>query len=267
MAYGSSTNRQEFREVSSSVYYDFNLFSDVKGNPELKNATIHNVDIRYEYYPSNDEYITLALFYKYFINPIEWTYLDAGGSYTYTFENAKGAQNKGIEIDIKKNLGFLGIKELTLGLNAALISSKVDFDQSSSLERDRPMQGQSPYLVNASLFYDNQKLGLSAGLLYNRIGKRIVGIGRVDTGSGASVNNDVPDTYELPRDVVDFVLSKKIGKKIEVKASFKDILNQEILFEQYPKYIDNNGVLQQRSQLSKRFKPGANIFFGVQISL
>ncbi len=179
IAYGSSTNRQEFREVSSSVYYDFNLFSDVKGNPDLKNATIHNLDFRYEYYPSNDEYITLALFYKYFINPIEWTYLDAGGSYTYTFENAKGAQNTGIELDIKKNLGFLGIKELTIGLNAALISSKVDFDQSSSLERDRPMQGQSPYLVNFSLFYDNQKLGLSTGLLYNRIGKRIVGIGRL----------------------------------------------------------------------------------------
>jgi len=265
-AYGSSTNRQEFREVSSSVYYDFNLFSDVKGNQDLKNATIHNLDLRYEYYPSNDEYITLACFYKYFINPIEWTYLDAGGSYTYTFENAKAAKNFGLEIDMKKNLAFLGIKELTLGLNAAWISSKVDFDQ-ESLEKDRPMQGQSPYLVNASLFYDNPKYGISAGILYNRIGKRIVGIGRVDTGSGASINNDVPDTYELPRDMIDLVVSKKIGTRLEVKASFKDILNQEVIFEQYPKYMDNNGVLQQRSQLSKKFKPGANIFIGLQISL
>ncbi|OFY41793.1 MAG: TonB-dependent receptor [Bacteroidetes bacterium GWF2_40_14] len=265
-AYGSSTNRQEFREVSSSVYYDFNLFSDVKGNKDLKNATIHNLDLRYEYYPSNEEYITMACFYKYFINPIEWTYLDAGGSYTYTFENAHAAKNFGLEIDMKKNLAFLGVKELTLGLNAALISSKVDFEQ-ESLEKDRPMQGQSPYLVNASLFYDNPKYGISAGLLYNRIGKRIVGIGRVDTGSGASINNDVPDTYELPRDMIDLVVSKKIGKRLEVKASFKDILNQDVIFEQYPKYIDNDGVLQQRSQLSKKFKPGANFFLGLQISL
>ncbi|MEN6619020.1 MAG: outer membrane beta-barrel protein [Rikenellaceae bacterium] len=266
VAYGYSTNRQEFREVSSSVYYDFNLFSDVKGNPDLKNATIHNLDIRYEYYPSTEEYITLALFYKYFINPIEWTYLDAGGSYTYTFENARAANNFGAEIDLKKNLDFIGVKELTVGLNAAWISSKIDFDQTTSLEEDRPMQGQSPYLINASLFYDNKKYGLSTGLLYNRIGKRIVGIGRVDTGSGASINNDVPDTYELPRDVIDLVVSKKIGKHFEVKANFKDILNQEILFEQYPKYMDNNGVLQRRSQLSKKFKPGADIFLGLQIN-
>jgi len=267
IAYGSTTNRPEFREVSSSVFYDFNLFSDVKGNPDLKEATIHNLDLRYENYPSDDEYITLALFYNYFKNPIEWTYLDAGGSYTYTFENARAANNYGIEVDIKKNLGFIGLKNLTLGFNAAIIESNVDFDHEKSLERDRPMQGQSPYLINASVFYDNRELGISAGLLYNRIGKRISGIGKVDTGSGASINNDVPDTYELPRDVIDVVLGKKIGKNLEIKASFKDILNQEILFEQYPKYIDNNGVLQQRRQISKSFKPGANIFLGVQVNI
>ncbi len=266
VAYGSSTNRQEFREVSPSVYYDFNLFSDVKGNPGLKNAIIHNLDLRYEYYPSDNEYITLALFYKYFINPIEWTYLDAGGSYTYTFENAQAATNYGAEIDLRKSLDFIGLKNFTFGMNAAIIKSEVNFDNTRSLEKDRPMQGQSPYLVNVSLFYDNKGYGVSAGILYNRIGKRISGIGRVDTGSGASINNDVPDTYELPRDILDFVITKKIGEKLELKASFKDILNQDIRFEQYPKYIDGDGVLQQRSQLSKSFNPGANIFLGVQMN-
>jgi TonB-dependent receptor len=266
LAYGSSVNRQEFREVSSSVFYDFNLFSDVKGNPDLKQAKIHNLDLRYEYYPSNEEYVTFSMFYKYFINPIEWTYLDAGGSYTYTFENALSADNYGVEIDVRKKLDFTGIKGLTLGLNAAYISSNVNFDQKNSLEKDRPMQGQSPYIVNSSLYYDNPELGLSAGILYNRIGKRIVGIGRVDTGSGASINNDVPDTYEIPRDMVDIVISKKIGKAIEVKASFKDILNQEVIFEQYPKYIDNLGVIHERRQVAKSFKPGANFYLGFQFN-
>lgn len=266
LAYGSSVNRQEFREVSSSVFYDFNLFSDVKGNPDLKQAKIHNIDLRYEYYPSNEEYVTFALFYKYFINPIEWTYLDAGGSYTYTFENALSANNYGVEIDVRKKLDFIGIKGFTLGLNAAYISSNVNFDQQNSLEKDRPMQGQSPYIVNSSLYYDNPELGLSAGILYNRIGKRVVGIGRVDTGSGASINNDVPDTYEIPRDMVDIVISKKIGKTLEVKASFKDILNQEVIFEQYPKYIDNQGVIHERKQVAKSFKPGANFYLGLQLN-
>ena len=263
VAYGSSVNRQEFREISPSVYYDFNLFSDVKGNPDLKQAKIHNADIRFEHYPSDDEYITLALFYKYFKNPIEWTYLDAGGSYTYTFENALSAKNYGVEIDVKKRLDFIGLKNFVFGINAALISSIVDFDQEYSLEKDRAMQGQSPYIVNSTLYYDNSNIGLSLGLLYNRIGRRIVGIGRVDTGSGASINNDVPDTYELPRDVVDLVATKSIGRNIEVKLSLRDLLNQPVIFEQYPRYIDGNGVIQNRRQVAKSFNPGAGIFLGV----
>ncbi|MDD2424555.1 MAG: carboxypeptidase-like regulatory domain-containing protein [Bacteroidales bacterium] len=266
VAYGSSVNRHEFREVSSSVFYDFNLFSDVKGNPNLKNATIQNLDLRYEYYPNSGEYITLALFYKHFINPIEWTYLDAGGSYTYTFENALGANNLGAEADIRKNLEFIGAKNLTVGVNAAYIYSRVTFDSESSLQVDRPMQGQSPYLINFSLYYDLPRAGINAGLLYNRIGKRIVGIGRVDTGSGASINNDVPDTYELPRDLIDFVLTKKMGECTDLKLNIKDILNQNITFLQYPKFIGNDGKLHERTQTVKRFRPGTNIFLGINIS-
>ncbi len=265
VAYGKSVNRQEFRELSSSVYYDFNLFSDVKGNPGLKHATINNIDLRYEYYPSNNEYVTLALFYKHFKNPIEWTYLDAGGSYTYTFENALAANNMGAEADIRKNLSFIGLPSLTLGLNAAYIYSKVKFDKESSLERDRAMQGQSPYIINTSLFYDNEKWGLSAGVLYNRIGKRIVGIGRADTGSGTSVNNDIPDTYELPRDIIDVSVSKRLGKMVELKLGAKDILNQSIIFQQYPKYIDSEGNLHERNQNSKSFKPGRYFTLALQI--
>lgn len=263
-AFGTSKNRQEFRELSSSVFYDFTLFSDVKGNPDLKTATIYNFDLRYEIYPSSDEFLTFALFYKHFVNPIEQTYIDASGSYTYTFENAKAAKNFGIEADIRRNLAFIGLKEFTLGLNAALISSKVSFEKESSLERDRAMQGQSPYLVNASLYYDKPEIGLSVGLLYNRVGERLVGIGRVDTSAGASINNDVPDTYELPRDVLDLVISKKISKCAELKFSGKDLLNQSIVFKQYPRFIDGYGKVQERAQISRNFKPGMNIYLGVQ---
>ncbi len=46
-------------------------------------------------------------------------------------------------------------------------------------EKDRPLQGQSPYIVNAGLYYtSSEKIGLSASLLYNIIGKRIVGVGK-----------------------------------------------------------------------------------------
>ncbi len=249
-AYGASINRQEFREVSPSVYYDFDLFSAIKGNPNLKPAYVQNFDLRYEFYPAQGELISLALFYKNFKNPIEWTYLDAGGSYTFTFENAQSAHNYGVELDVKKSFDFVGVPQLSLTLNGALINSKVQFDE-GSMEHDRPMQGQSPFLVNAGIFYQDAQDKWTFGLLYNIIGKRIVGIGRVDVSRGSTINNDIPDMYEMPRNVLDFTLRRKIGKRLELSAAVKDILAQSVVFKQFPKFYDDAGKLQTREQTTK----------------
>lgn len=258
-AYGRSINRQEFREVSPSSYYDFDLFSFVSGNPDLKPAYINNFDIRYEFYPSSSEIISVALFSKNFKNPIEWTYLDGGGTYIYSFKNAQKADNYGIELDIKKSLDFIGLNNFSLTFNGALIKSKVKFEKKSSANYDRSMQGQSPYLINTGLFYQNEKLGLTTSLLYNIIGKRIVGIGRVSSSEGSSINNDIPDMYEMPRNVIDFTVTKKLGDHFEVNAGIKDILAPKVKYMQFPKYIDNNGNMQEREQTTKEYKPGRNI--------
>ncbi|MDR1091080.1 MAG: TonB-dependent receptor, partial [Prevotella sp.] len=259
LAYGRSVNRQEFREMSSSSYYDFDLFSFVSGNPDLKPAYVNNFDIRYEFYPSNSEIFSVALFYKNFKNPIEWTYLDGGGTYTYTFKNADQANNYGIEADIKKKLDFIGLDDFSLTFNGSLIKSEVKFEQNSGANHNRPMQGQSPYLVNTGIFYQSEKLGLNATLLYNIIGKRIVGIGRVSTSSGTTINNDIPDMYEMPRNALDFAVTKKFGKHIEINAGIKDILAAKVKYTQFPRFEDSDGNIQEREQVTKVYKPGRNI--------
>ncbi|MCC8147012.1 MAG: outer membrane beta-barrel protein [Bacteroidales bacterium] len=264
-AYGTSINRQEFREVSSSVYYDFDLFSSIMGNPDLQPAKIHNFDLRYEFYPSPAELVSVAFFYKHFRNPIEWTYMDAGGSYTYTFQNAEKANNFGVEIDIKKSLDFIGLHNLSVLFNGSLINSKVIFDENSQ-EHDRAMQGQSPFIVNTGLFYRNDKLQTDITLLYNILGKRIVGIGKVDTSEEGSINNDVPDMYEMPRNVLDLSIAKKWGKKVELTVSVRDILAQKIRFKQFPKFYADNGNLQEREQTTKQYKPGQNISLTLKLN-
>ncbi|MDR1090427.1 MAG: TonB-dependent receptor, partial [Prevotella sp.] len=234
LAYGRSVNRQEFREISSSSYYDFDLFSFVSGNPDLKPAYVNNFDIRYEFYPSNSEIFSVALFYKNFKNPIEWTYFDGGGTYTYTFKNADQANNYGVEADIKKKLDFIGLSDFSLTFNGSLIKSEVKFEENSGANHNRPMQGQSPYLINTGIFYQREKLGLNATLLYNIIGKRIVGIGRVSTSSGTTINNDIPDMYEMPRNALDFAVTKKIGKHVEINTGIKDILASKVKYTQFP---------------------------------
>lgn len=265
IAYGMSTNRPEFREVSPASYYDFDLFSRIVGNPDLKSAYIHNFDIKYEFYPSMSEVISVDIFYKHFINPIEWSFNNTGGGgRIYTFENAKSADNIGIEVDMKKNLAFIGMKYFSLALNASLISSKVKFNENSIVD-ERPLQGQSPYLVNTGLFYENTNLELTAGLMYNVIGKRIVGIGIRDRSENSTINNDIPDMYEMPRNVFDFTISKRFGKYIEVAAAVKDVLAQPIKYMQFAKFYDATGNLQQRDQIAREYTPGRNIGISAKV--
>ena len=266
VAYGKSINRQEFREVSPSAFYDFDLFSFVRGNKELKQAYIHNFDFRYEMYPSNGEMISFALFYKKFNHPIEWTFIDSGGTYTFTFENADQANNYGVELDLRKSLDFIGLSDFMFSFNGALIRSKVKFDK-NSLEHDRPMQGQSPYIVNTGLFYQREKLNI--GLMYNIIGKRIVGIGRTDNSQGKSIDNNVPDMYEMPRHSLDLSISYSLGKRFEISAGVRDILASSFVFKQFPEFTDNGSgsKVHKREQTPKEYKSGQNFSLSIKMNL
>ena len=264
LAYGKSINRQEFREVSPSSYYDFDLFSFVRGNKELKHAYIQNFDLRYEIYPASGEMISFALFYKKFTNPIEWTFRDGGDTRTFMFENAERADNYGAELDIKKSLGFIGMPDFSLSFNGALIRSEVKFGE-TSLDHDRPMQGQSPFLVNTGLFYQRDKLNM--GLMYNVIGKRIVGIGRSDSAQGGSIDNDIPDMYEMARHVVDMSVSYRFGTRIELSAGIRDILAAPIVYKQFPNFKDEKENILQREQITREYKPGRNISLTLRLNL
>lgn len=255
LSYGRSVNRPEFREVSPSVYYDFDLASNVEGNFNLKNCYVDNLDLRYEWYPSRGEMISLAAFYKHFDSPIEWVYTMAGGTdVIYSYANARSANNYGLELDIRKNLAFMGLPDLNWSFNGSLIHSRVNFEPGSN-EESRAMQGQSPYLVNTGLFYKSQPLDLDIALLYNRIGKRIVGVGRSE---GMDKNVKVPNSYEMPRDAFDLTVSKRFGKHVELKLAARDLLNQDITFKQFTT-VSVGGSSKKVQEVTRRYKPGRNL--------
>lgn len=259
LSYGRSINRPEFREASSSVYYDFDLASNVQGNTELKNCYVDNLDLRYEWYPSRGELISLAVFYKHFDSPIEWTYTVAGGTdLIYSYKNAKSANNYGVELDIRKNLGFIGLKDFSWSFNGALIKSKVQFEKGAK-EEDRPMQGQSPYLINTGIFYKNEPLKMDIALLYNRIGKRIIGVGRSEGSTGDDSNSRVPHSYEMPRNTIDFSLAKKFGEHLELKLNVRDLLAEKIYYKQFADVTYSDGSKKEVEEIARCYKPGRNI--------
>lgn len=263
LSYGRSVNRPEFREVSPSVYYDFDLVSSVQGNADLKSCYIHNVDLRYEFYPSGSEQVTVAAFYKHFNNPIEWTYTVAGGTdLVYSYENAGSANNFGLEVDVRKDLSFIGLPGFSWSFNGALIRSRVKFMDGSRNE-NRPMQGQSPYLVNTGIFYRDSRHQLSLALLYNRIGKRIIGVGRGEGSAGSEDNARIPDSYEMPRNAIDLTFSKMFGSHLELKASVKDLLAEHVSYKQFAEVAHGDGTVREVEQITRRYKPGRNVGLSV----
>ncbi len=269
-AYGMTVNRPEFREIAPFYYVDFELNAGIYGAPHITQAYIHNFDIRYELYPATGETFNIGAFYKKFINPIEQVIL--GNSPTqYSFENVKSAYAAGIEAELRKSLGFInGMNGFTMILNSSLITSKVQFDE-DALARNRPLEGQSPFIVNAGLFYQNSRNDLSVSLLYNIVGRRIVAVGRPSPNQW----EDIPDIYEMPRNVIDLTFSKMIGKNVEIKGGIKDILNEDVEYVQTINALVDmdlytNGSLAgskyfKRTQVTKSYNPGRYLSLTVSV--
>jgi hypothetical protein len=226
LGYGSTINRPEFRELAPFAFYDFKLDANKVGEPTLQNAQVHNLDLRYEFYPRLGESISLGGFFKYFNNPIENRSIITTELPTFTYINADFAYNYGAELEIRKSLDKVFtnkfLNKLSVNLNATYIYSVVDLGVlASAQQRVRPLQGQSPYIFNGIIGYNDLSKKISSSLAYNIFGRRLFAIG--------DVNN--PDIWEMPRHSLDFTLTKSF-KNYSFKAGVQDILNYKFNFIQ-----------------------------------
>ncbi len=226
-AFSSTVNRPDFRELAPFVYYNFDLESGVRGNPELKVATIQNIDARWEFYPNPGEIISIGGFYKSFRNPIESFLQVTTEQPQFTYGNAESAYSYGVELEIRKTFGDLTLvpvlRDMSIVFNAALIESRVDLGAAATAQDQvRPLQGQSPYMLNFVWYYNNSDAGLDINLAYNVIGARIFAVGDVN----------FPTIYELPRNAIDLTISKSLSENTAVKFGIQDLLNAKYRFFQ-----------------------------------
>lgn len=268
IAVSRTVARPEFREIAPFEFFDFEQIASVAGTPDLKRSSIINADLRYELYTRPGELLSLGGFYKHFTDPIELRLNSASAATrrTYQFQNAEKAQLFGVEAEFRKSLSFLSatsswLEKLYFNGNVSVIFSEVtlgNVDPSSGVKlpsTQRPLQGQSPYLINAGFQYDGEK-GTNISLLYNRIGQRLSLVG----------NDAFGDVYEKPRDLVDFQLSQKIMKKKgELRVTLADIFGQA-----YTAYENRDSKKIYNSGSDKIFsshKPGTTITIGFNYNL
>ncbi len=212
--------RPEYRELAPISYRDMLGEREVFGDSSLVRTLVQNYDLRWEYYPSLTEVVSVGLFAKHFDHPIEQIDVATSGVSQLSFINARSAINYGVELELRKGLGFLAdpLEPLGAFANVTFMHSRINTSNStlSALTNDeRPMVGQAPYVVNAGLSYARGG-GASATVLYNVVGRRI---------SSAAVTPITVDTYEQRRQQLDFSLRLPLTRGVDAKLDAKNLLD------------------------------------------
>ncbi|HEU4406278.1 MAG TPA: TonB-dependent receptor [Polyangiaceae bacterium] len=222
--------RPQLREISPFRYQESAGQFVREGNPELRRSRITNVDARWEWFPSGDEVVAASVFYKRFADPIETTILGSAGDQTRSLANSKSANNVGFEFEARKNLQFLSpaLKPFSFLGNFTYTYSRItvpDDQRLTQSEASRPLQGQSPWVVNAALEYASP-FGTRVRALYYVFGRRLDAIALRPT----------PNIYEESRHVFDLTVAQNLTKYLDLKVSAENIFNAPFRLTQGGQY-------------------------------
>lgn len=244
--------RPTFREIAPFESFEFLLGNYFIGNPDLKRTRITNYDLRGEWFTRPGEILAVSTFYKTLIDPIERAII-GGTNGQIRFQNVPEATVYGVEVEIRQRLDRVinQLNNVSVGLNASLIRSTIDIPGKLDGEGNliggelfirrqydpgattRALQGQSPYIVNADLSYENIESGTTAGFYYRVFGPRL---SQVSIGP-------TPDVYERPQPVLDFTMSQRVLAGWTLKFSATNLLDSG--FRETYRWNGNDFIYQQ----------------------
>lgn len=199
------------------------------GNDTLSRTLVDNVDLRWEFFVRPTELFSISAFYKNFENPIEATFIPLSQNPLLTWRNVSEAMIYGLELEARKNLGFISesLSPFSVGANVTLVQSRISISEAElqrkrrfnpELDAGRQMAGQSPYIINTNVAYVSKNTEMN--LVFNVQGTRL-----------SIVSPDAtPDVYEKPVPGLNFNVSRKISERWKAKFSASNILNPEVKF-------------------------------------
>jgi TonB-dependent receptor len=261
MAASKTVARPEFREIAPFQFFDYEQIWGIAGETDLRRTSILNGDLRYEHYPRSGEVLSLGVLYKKFDDPIELRMESSSNADRWLFEytNADQATLFGAEFEIRKGLDFIneGLKSFTFVGNATVLDSKVTLTSvqasGKAAAQNRPLYGQSPYLVNGGFQYTTPTW--NASLLYNRVGPRLYLVGD-PAGAGFF------DIYEKPRNLLDLQASRKVlAGKGEIKLTVSDLFNNQFAFYDNPSAKAGYNF-SQGDRINYAYRPGTTVTVG-----
>jgi TonB-dependent receptor len=226
-AYSNTIARPNMRELAPFNSFEFIGDAIFYGNPDLDQTDITNLDLRWEYFTNPGEIFAISAYYKNFVNPIIKSVRPFTANPEFEFRNVENAQVYGIELEFRKSLAVISpkLEKFKLGANASFIKSvvQIPLDELEEIKANDPnfsaterqFQGQSPFVLNANLSYQDLEKGIDAVIAFNFFDDRLAFIG----------SNGTPDIFEKGRGLLDFFFTKTISKNTSIKFSAKNLLN------------------------------------------
>lgn len=249
-AFSETLDRPEFRELAPFLFTEATSLRSVEGNPDLQIADVRNWDLRWEWFPSPGETVSVSGFHKDLTRPIEQVFISAA-AITYSYQNADDGELYGAEFSFRKKLGFLtpALEGFTLGGNLTLVDSEVQVSEEGVFDptnQVREPEGQSNYSVNASLSYRDPGGGTEADVSFHVFGERITAAG----GGG------IPDIEEQPRPVLDLSFEQPLWRNMELELKAENLLDSAHEWTQ-----SANGItrVQRRYHVGQSFSASLTI--------
>jgi len=273
-SYARSIARPSFKELSFAQIIDpitdriFNgsLFAYPDWDGQITETRINNLDLRWEKFMEGGQLFSVSTFYKTFADPIELVRIPAAQtSNEFQPRNVGDGQILGLEIELRKNLSFLSNKlsKLSFSGNVTLVESSIEMTELEANSRrafqktgeeigtTRDMAGQSPYIINAGLVYNNPDKFIDMGLYYNVKGSTLAIVG----------GGLFPDVYTSPFHALKFSINKSLGADSRTSLSLEvdNLLNSKML--------QNYESFGADSEIFSRFEPGMSIGLGLKYSI
>lgn len=235
--YSETAIRPDLREITDSGYIDPITEDLVRGNPGVVPSDVDNLDLRAEWFFGNGDSFTITLFQKEITNPIEFFEIPASDT-TIAREiiNAESAKVEGVELEVLKELGFLGgiFDTIFVQGNLTLQDSELVAGSRANVPTNpvRDLTGASDYVINMMIGYDSPNAKHTASLIYNSFGERLYVAGR----------NGSPDGFEQPFESLDFTYFWYPTDRLTVKLKGQNLLgdsvrikrNNAVTFEEDP---------------------------------
>lgn len=267
----------EFKEIAPFEYVSPNGLVVVGNAENLVASFTNNFDLKWEFFPTSDQLISTAVFYKDITDPINRT-LAKGGENRLTFDNTgEDAKVYGIEVESKISLLKSSFNE-TLGkdtgvnLDLVLNATRMWHEQDLKLERNEEgdiieffrfgtskstgLEGAADFILNTNLnFKTAGENRFSASANANYASDKIYVVGNPDgfNNYDYSYNDNIVENGFM---VLNARISKIFAKKWEIYFSGTNLLDPTI--RQTQNVLDNfNEVRNFSTDIEERLGPDA----------